>query len=73
MKFGSTRSQLYDAQQTARARWQAALEDWHDPAQRDFEERIWVPLDEQVATVIRAVDQLATVFTQIRTECEFPT
>ncbi len=73
MKFGSTRSQLYDAQQTARAHWQAALDDWHDPAQRDFEERIWVPLDEQVASVIRSVDQLATIFTQIRAECEFPT
>lgn len=71
MKFGATRSQLYDAQKTARARWDSTAELWHDDSRREFEEQVWAPLDRQVSDVLRAVDQLAVLFTQVRQECEF--
>jgi hypothetical protein len=73
MKFGASRSQLYDAQQTARAHWLGTLEAWDDTARSQFEETIWIPLDDATSRVIRAIDQLATIFTQIRQDCEFPT
>ena len=71
MRFGANRSQLYDAQKTARVRWDQTAELWGDAARREFEENVWVPLDEHVSGVLRAVDQLAVVFTQVRHECEF--
>ena len=71
MRFGASRSQLYDAQKTARVRWDQTAELWGDVARREFEENVWVPLDEHVSGVLRAVDQLAVVFTQVRHECEF--
>src|SRR5205823_8792202 len=71
MRFGASRSQLYDAQKTARVWWDQTAELWGDVARREFEENVWVPLDEHVSGVLRAVDQLAVVFTQVRHECEF--
>jgi hypothetical protein len=71
MRFGASRSQLYDAQKTARARWEATAELWDDIARREFEEKVWEPLDRHVSDVLRAVDQLSVAFAQIRHECEF--
>lgn len=71
MKFGANRSQLYDAQKTARARWESTADAWHDDARRDFEEQVWEPLDGLVSDALRAVDQLTVLFTQVRQECEF--
>jgi hypothetical protein len=71
MKFGATRGQLYDAQKTARARWESAEELWHDDSRREFEDQVWVPMDQLVADVLRAVDQLAVLFTQVRQDCEY--
>ena len=71
MRFGSSRSQLYDAQKTARAKWAATEEFWNDSARRDFQEHVGVPMDEKVTDVLRAVDQLTVLFTQVRTECEY--
>jgi len=71
MKFGASRSQLYDAQQTARVRWDEATATWDDQARRDFQEAIWLPLDDHVSAVLRAVDLLSVLFTQVRNECEF--
>ena len=71
MRFGTTRSQIYDAQKTARARWDYTGEAWNDAARREFEEQTWVPLDAQVSEVLRAVDQLTALFTQVRQDCEF--
>jgi hypothetical protein len=73
MRFGASRSQLYDAQKTARARWDATEEVWADATRKDFDEQTWVPLDRAVTDVLRAVDQLGVLFAQIRQECEFPT
>jgi hypothetical protein len=71
MRFGASRSQLYDAQKTARARWEQTAGLWGDAPRREFEETVWVPLDEHVSAVLRAVDQLSVIFTQARHDCEF--
>ncbi len=71
MKFGASRSQLYDAQKTARAHWEVASESWSDDAKLKHEESVWLPWDEGASKVLRAVDQLAVLFVQIRQECEY--
>ena len=71
MKFGASRSQLYDAQKTARAHWLAATETWNDDAQLAHEEKVWQPWDDATSKVLRAVDQLSVLFVQIRQECEY--
>ncbi len=71
MKFGASRSQLYDAQKTARAHWLAATETWNDEAQQTHDEKVWQPWDDAASKVLRAVDQLSVVFVQIRQECEY--
>jgi hypothetical protein len=73
MRFGATRSQLYDAQKTARHRWDDAADTWDDIARREFDEQVWQPLDQTVTDVLRAVDQLTALFAQVRQECEFTT
>jgi hypothetical protein len=72
MRFGTTRSQIYDAQKTARAKWDATSDEWDDNVRREHGELVVDELDQTVSDVLRAVDQLATLFVQIRQECEFP-
>ncbi len=72
MRFGSSRSQLYDAQKTARARWDGTEEFWADAARKDFDESTWQPMDRTVSDLLRAVDQLSVLFAQIRQDCEYP-
>jgi len=71
MKFGASRSQLYDSQKTARLRWDSTEETWTDVTRQEFEEQLWTPLDQHVSNVLRAVDQLTSLFAQVRQECEF--
>ncbi|OWK43530.1 hypothetical protein [Fimbriiglobus ruber] len=71
MKFGGNRGQLYDAQKTARARWDSTTEIWNDSTRLEFEQQVWEPLDDAVSGALAAVDQLAVLFTQIRQDCEF--
>lgn len=72
MRFGTTRSQIYDAQKTARVRWDATEAEWDDAVRREHGERVVAELDAAVSDTLRAIDQLATLFVQIRQECEFP-
>jgi hypothetical protein len=72
MRFGTTRSQFYDAQKSARAKWDATGDEWDDAVRRDHGEKIVDELDKSVSAVLVAIDQLATVFVQARQECEFP-
>ncbi len=72
MKFGATRSQIYDAQKTARAKWNETLDTWNDPVHAKHGEETVEPLDDAVSNELRAIDQLSVLFTQIRQECEFP-
>jgi len=71
MKFGASRSQLYDAQKTARARWDAATQSWDDDARRRHAEAVVEPLDDLVTHVLRAVDQLGVLFAGLRQAVEF--
>lgn len=71
MKFGGSRGQLDDALKVARGRWQAACEVWDDLPRREHEVEVVQPLDDLAAEVLRAVDQLVTVFATARHECEF--
>ncbi len=71
MRFGTTRSQIYDAQKTARAKWEATEADWDDGVRREHGERVVDELDRAVSEALRSIDQLATLFIQIRQECEY--
>ena len=71
MKFGASRSQLYDAQKTARVRWDQISDVWSDAAAQEFQERVWQPLDGQVSEILRAIDALTVLFAQVRQDCEF--
>jgi len=71
MRFGSTRSQIYDAQKTARAKWDAVGDVWDDEVRRDHGEKIVDELDKTVSDTLRAIDQLASLFVQVRQECEY--
>jgi hypothetical protein len=72
MRFGTTRSQVYDAQKTARAHWNATEQDWDDEVRRTHCESVWEPLDHDVSDTLRAIDQLTVLFSQVRNECEYP-
>ncbi len=72
MRIGSNRSQLFDAQKVARAKWELAQDAWDDAARSEFDEQTWQPLDKAVGDVLQAVDLLAALFAQVRVECEFP-
>jgi hypothetical protein len=72
MRFGTTRSQIYDAQKTARATWNATGDEWDDEVRRRHGEEVVEPLDAAVSDALRAIDQLAVLFVQMRQECEFP-
>ncbi len=73
MMFGANRGQLDDAQQVARAHWANAAEKWNDATQKQHEEEIIAPLDDQVTQLLRAVDQLTQVIAQVRRACEINT
>ncbi len=70
MRVGATRSQIYDAQKTARGRWEATEAAWDDAVRREFDEKYMEPLDQLVNDGLRAIDQLSVLFGQIRRECE---
>jgi hypothetical protein len=72
MKFGATRSQIYDAQKSARAKWDATLDGWDDEVRHKHGEESVEPLDVAVSDALRAIDQLSVLFVQIRQECECP-
>lgn len=71
MTFGGGRGKLDDARQTAIARWEAVGEQWSDQTRREHEAEVVVPLNDAVVDLLRAVDQLAGVFTSARRDCEF--
>jgi cyclopropane fatty-acyl-phospholipid synthase-like methyltransferase len=70
MMFGANRGQLDDAQQVARAHWVRTGEHWRDSLQKQHEEEVVTPMDEQVTRLLRAVDQLTQLIAQVRRACE---
>ena len=52
MRFGTTRSQIYDAQKTARAKWDATGDEWDDAVRREHGEKVVEALDKSVCDVL---------------------
>jgi hypothetical protein len=70
MNVASGRGKLYGALKLARIRWDTIEEGWRDPVRHDFEEQVWLPLDEQAAAALRGIDRLEQVLIQMRHDCE---
>jgi hypothetical protein len=71
MRFGASRSQLYDAQKVAQAHWEEVIQWWQDSTRQEHEEKVWQPFDDGARKTLRAIDQLTTLFHEIRVQCEF--
>jgi hypothetical protein len=63
------RAKLHNQLKDLNARWQELRGSWDDPVRKEFEEGHWAELDARVRTVLRAMEQLATVMTQVRHDC----
>jgi hypothetical protein len=70
MRVDSGRGRLYDAHKTVRLRWAEVQTVWQDQNMKDFEEKVWEPLDMQSCEMLRAIDRLGQLFTQVRNQCE---
>jgi hypothetical protein len=70
MRVDDGRGKLYDAHKTVRLRWEEAQTLWRDANMKDFEERVWQPLDMETAEMLQAIDRLNQLFRQVRNDCE---
>ncbi len=59
MKLSTGRIKLHAAMKTLKERWEQVKPGWNDVVCRAFEEDTLVPLEQQVGSVLRAVDALA--------------
>ena len=64
------RTKLYKSFQTLEAHWQATGDVWQDVARKQFETDQWAPLGPAVASAVRAVDRLAVMLQQMKSDCE---
>lgn len=69
MRTDSGRGRLYDAHLQLQHRWDDVEVHWNDSVRADFEEKIYVPLDQMTGDVLRAIDRLSQIFGQCRREC----
>ena len=69
MKVDAGRGKLYDAQKVLRAKWDETAETWSDTVRAEFEEKVWLPLDQYTSEGLRAIDRLAQILTTCRREC----
>ena len=69
MKVDAGRGKLYDAQKVIRHRWDEVAEKWTDQIRADFEEKVWLPLDQYTSEGLRAIDRLAQILTECRRAC----
>ena len=69
MKVDAGRGKLYDAQKVIRNRWDEVAEKWTDHIRGDFEEKVWLPLDQYTSEGLRAIDRLAQILTECRRAC----
>jgi hypothetical protein len=70
MKVDAGRGKLYDAHLTIRHQWDEVCETWNDGVRKDFEEQIWLPLDQFSEAELRAIDRLARVLNECRRACQ---
>jgi hypothetical protein len=62
-------SKLGLALKTLRLRWEETKEQWKDPVSQAFEANQMTPLERQILATLRAIDRLAQVIDQARSEC----
>jgi hypothetical protein len=63
------RAKLHNRLKDLNGRWQELRDIWDDPVRQEFEEGHWAALEARVLSALRAMEQLATVMTQVRHEC----
>jgi hypothetical protein len=61
--------ELNDALKNMRILWEETKTGWNDPVSQEFEERYWIPLDNQVVATLRAMDRLAPILARAQREC----
>lgn len=69
MKTDAGRGRLYDALQQLQHRWDDVEPLWTDQVRREFEEKIWEPLNFMSEDALRAMDRLSQIFRQAKQEC----
>ena len=63
-------NKLNYAIKTLRAKWDQTEVHWRDAVRREFEEHHIEPLESQVETTLRAMQQLAGILARMRKECD---
>jgi hypothetical protein len=69
MALNTGSSKLNLALKTLRMHWDETNSRWNDPVSRAFEENHWLPLEAQVMSTLRGIDQLAQALASAQQEC----
>ncbi len=69
MDISTDRAKLHNQMKDLAVRWEDVKAGWDDGVRREFEEEHWEVLAMRVQAALRAMDQLATVMTQLRHDC----
>lgn len=72
MKLSTGRIKLHSAMKVLAHRWDDTKPGWNDPVCQEFEEQYVLPLDQQVASTLRAIDRLSQVLEQLHHDLEEP-
>lgn len=72
MRLNTGRIKLHSAMKTLAYRWDDTKPGWNDPVCREFEEQYYLPLEQQVAATLRAIDRMAQVLEQVHRDLEEP-
>jgi len=67
--ISTDRAKLHNQLKDLNVRWQELHSIWDDPVRKEFEETYWLPMEAQVHTALRAMDQLAAIMTRVRHDC----
>jgi hypothetical protein len=62
--LGTTQTQLSEAFQRVRQRWEATKEVWNDKVSQDFEKNYWSPLEHQAQSTLTEMNRLAEIISQ---------
>jgi hypothetical protein len=69
MSLAVSSTQLNDAMDTLKVHWERTTPLWRDVVRQDFEENYWEPLQPQVESALKALDQMMQVLGKMRREC----
>ncbi len=70
MRVDGARGKLHDAHKTLKAQWEFVQMVWNDQNKKEFEEKIYIPLDQLTNELGRAIDQLAQLFIEVRNQSQ---